>query len=122
MILVGAFLWRAVVVEKASPDQWSAVWANFRDSKSPIVLVKDTYSAMVGEKVVKVALTAEQSEKVVYKWVDSWGRTQMSYQKPNNVDKVEEIRLGELDYDIEASLNKYDIYQATKSAETDEDN
>ncbi|NVJ51362.1 MAG: hypothetical protein HWE13_08350 [Gammaproteobacteria bacterium] len=103
-LLVALFLYGAYL-EKESPGQWRIVWDNFGKSYSVVSLAKDTTAVFMKETVKPQALSADEMEQVVYRWVEN-GVTHTSYQRPSHVENVQAIRLGDLDYKVEKSLTE----------------
>ncbi len=106
LIILAFIVGRAMWIEENSPDAWSTVWKNYKDTESIGTLLSDGFDVLRGEPVKRVAMSVREMNRVIYKWVDDYGVTQMSYQKPVGVQNVQEVRLGDLDYQVEKSLTE----------------
>ncbi len=106
LAIIMAVVIRAAMIEHKHPEQWSIVWQNFKDTESVVTLLKETVDVFRGERVKRVAMSIREMNTIVYRWKDDRGEIHISYQKPTGVDNVEEIRLGDLNYQIETSLSE----------------
>lgn len=104
LVILILLIGRAVWIEKNSPDQWSIAWKNYQDTESELQFVKEVVAVFRGEKLKRVPMSVREMNRIVYKWVDDRGESHMSYQKPVGVKNVQEIRLGDLNYQVEESL------------------
>lgn len=105
MVLYGAYL------ERQNPGQWEIVGKNFVKTESLAVLAKDSFKVFSQEPVKLMALSAAESERIVYRWVDEYGTPHVSYQRPENVPNVKEIRLGDMDFKVQKSLTEQEKQQ-----------
>jgi hypothetical protein len=106
LILLIALVIRGVMIERQNSHVWPTVWQNFKDTESVLTLIKETFQALGGQQVKRVPMSVREMDTIVYRWRDERGKIHMSYQKPVGVDNVEEIRLGDLNYQIEPSLTE----------------
>ena len=100
LLLVGRALW----IEENHPDQWATVWQNYKDTESVGTLFSEGFNVFRGETIKRVPMSVREANTIVYQWVDDRGEYHTSYQKPTGVSNVKEIRLGDLDYQIEPSI------------------
>lgn len=106
LAIIIAIVIRAAMIEHNYPEQWPTVWKNFKDTESVTNLLTETVAVFRGERVKRVAMSIREMNTIVYRWKDERGEVHLSYQKPTGVDNVEEIRLGDLNYQIESSLSE----------------
>ncbi|MEE4244975.1 MAG: hypothetical protein V2I33_06175 [Kangiellaceae bacterium] len=104
-LLVGRAMW----IDEHLPGQWRTLLKNYEDTESIGTLVHETYLTIIGEHVGRVPLSLKEMNTIVYQWTDEYGQLNTSYQKPVGVDNVKEIRLGDLNYQIDRTMSKEDV-------------
>jgi hypothetical protein len=106
LIILIALVVRGVLIERQNAQVWPTVWQNFRDTESVVGLIKETFLALGGQQIKRVPMSIREMNTIVYRWRDKSGKIHLSYQKPVDVENVEEVRLGDLNYKIEPSLTE----------------
>ncbi len=109
VIIILLIVGRAVWIEKNQPNQWRYLWQNYQDTQSIAQLAKQTFDVMRGVQLKKAMMSEKEKNTIVYKWTDERGEIHMSYQKPIGVPNVQEIRLGDLNYQVTDGLTDKEL-------------
>ncbi len=99
ILMVGRGIW----VEGKYPGQWKRVIKNYHDSESVGKLFTDIGHSLTGRKIRPVAMSAQDENSYVYRWVDANGEVHITETEPD-VEHFEKIRLGDMEFDIRESL------------------
>lgn len=99
--------------------QITLAWDKYQSKGELSGFLSDVGTIFAGGKVKEGALpSSHYANQVMYRWKDELGQVHVSERKPN-VANYEEIRLGDLDYQIEESMSQEEIKRLLKKDDKD---
>ncbi len=94
--------------------QINLAWDKYQSHEELGKFLSDVGVIFSGGKVKEGALPSSRyANQIMYRWTDELGQVHVSERKPN-VANYEEIKLGDLDYQIEESMSNEQIKQLLK--------
>ncbi|TQV84476.1 hypothetical protein [Aliikangiella coralliicola] len=94
--------------------QVSLAWDKYNHGGDISSFLSDIGTIFSGGRVNESALPmGRYADQVMYRWKDELGQIHVSERKPN-VDVFEEIRLGDMKFDIQEGMSKEEIEKILK--------
>jgi len=94
--------------------QITLAWDKYRSGGELSSFLSDVGVIFSGDKVKEGALPSSRyANQIMYRWKDEFGVVHVSERRPS-VENFEEIRLGDLNYQIEESMTPEEIKRVLK--------